>query len=182
MTNPSTSFRLSEPTLCQLQWLADRFGNKTTAVTIAIDRMYQAERRDMQWNRDLIVDELGADNWAEVVAEFDGMDADAIEEWLDDIYPGEQGTHATFARVLVEAVAEKDVGEQLHLVYPTVVPIRALTWLAKAGVHTTEEAHEHIRNGTLESLPGIGSRRAERITMWYTDAADWPAVRRKYNN
>jgi hypothetical protein len=40
----STSFRLAGPAHRQLQWLSQHYGNQTTAVTVAIDRLYHAER------------------------------------------------------------------------------------------------------------------------------------------
>jgi len=46
MTRHPTSFRFPDPTIAQLQRLAERFGNRTTAVIVAIDRLYQSERRD----------------------------------------------------------------------------------------------------------------------------------------
>jgi len=64
-------------------------------------------------------------------------------------------------------------GYDLHLVYPQIVPIRGLIWLARAGVYDTAQVHQHIRNGTLETLPGIGPKRARKITLWYTDGPDW---------
>ena len=39
----STSVRLSGPTRRQLRWLAQRFLNQTTVITMAIDRMYHQE-------------------------------------------------------------------------------------------------------------------------------------------
>ncbi len=64
-------------------------------------------------------------------------------------------------------------GYDLHLVYPQIVPSRGLIWLARAGVYETADVHEHIRNGTLETLRGIGPKRARRITLWYTAGPDW---------
>jgi DNA polymerase/3'-5' exonuclease PolX len=54
------------------------------------------------------------------------------------------------------------------LYYPGIVPIKVLTWLARAGVDTTEEVHKHIRAGTLRTLPGIGPKREAKIVYAYT--------------
>jgi DNA polymerase/3'-5' exonuclease PolX len=70
----------------------------------------------------------------------------------------------------------------LKLIHPGIVPIQVLAWLEQAGVTTTEQVHSHIRNGTLQSLPGIGPSREQRIVMMYTDADDWPKVRALYGH
>jgi len=47
MTRHPTSARFPDPTIAQLEWLRKRFGNRTTAQIVAIDRLYQSERRTL---------------------------------------------------------------------------------------------------------------------------------------
>ena len=69
---------------------------------------------------------------------------------------------------------EGDVTEQRRcLAYPGVVPIRILRRLGAAGVRTTREIHEHIKAGTLRTLPGIGRKYEQDILHYYTVPDDW---------
>ena len=67
--------------------------------------------------------------------------------------------------------------DALLLVRPGIVPIKLLTRLERADVHTTDQVHQHIRSGTLQTLPGIGSRTECEILKYYTRKAvaiyDW---------
>lgn len=51
---------------------------------------------------------------------------------------------------------------------PNLVPVRLLRVLAQNGVMTTTEVHEHIKNGTLMSLRGVGPATAKQIIACYT--------------
>ena len=55
MTRRHTSFRLSEPAIHKLAELAKAYGNKTTVIELAIDRLYQqhhAKERAIQTLRE----------------------------------------------------------------------------------------------------------------------------------
>lgn len=56
------------------------------------------------------------------------------------------------------------------LIYPQILPVRVLHYLSRAGLQTTAQVHEHITNGTLRTLPGIGVKREDEIIHWYTKA------------
>lgn len=60
-------------------------------------------------------------------------------------------------------------GAVTTLISPSVVPIRVLTKLAAAGVHTTAEVHRHIQAGTLQTLSGIGPSWEQHILLFYTE-------------
>jgi len=91
----STSFRLSQATEDRLAWLAARYGNKTTAVAIAIDRLYEAERQgandmriEVRYTQDSV---LGTD--PEAIAELDvKASLEAYEQtvwhYIEDKYNG----------------------------------------------------------------------------------------------
>lgn len=49
MTHP-TSFRLSEPTAQELVWLANVYGNQTTAITVAIHDLFEKKRSTMPFS------------------------------------------------------------------------------------------------------------------------------------
>ncbi len=73
-----------------------------------------------------------------------------------------------------------------ELIYPALVPIRVLHLLAKNGVMTTAQVHEHISAGTLRTLRGVGPYYEKLITVIYTTAR-WhdimtPEVRNKYSS
>lgn len=61
---------------------------------------------------------------------------------------------------------------EYRLIRPGLVPIRILGWLASAGIHATCEVHEHIRRGTLQTLPGIGPKRERHIIAAYTEIVE----------
>ncbi len=54
------------------------------------------------------------------------------------------------------------------MVWPQLVPIRLASILANAGVLKPSAVHEHIRNGTLQSLKGIGSAWESKIIALYS--------------
>ena len=58
-----------------------------------------------------------------------------------------------------------------RLIRPAIVPIRVLTKLAAAGVHTTAAVHQHLEAGTLTRLRGIGPYWAARIERYYSEAS-----------
>jgi hypothetical protein len=62
------------------------------------------------------------------------------------------------------------------LIHPGIVPIRVLSKLTRVGVHTTAQVHEHIRNGTLQTLPGIGPKWEWKIIYYYSDPAPGPGM------
>lgn len=61
------------------------------------------------------------------------------------------------------------MAEARRLVYPGIVPIKVLSALARAGVPTTKQVHQHIMDGTLESLKGIGPKMAAKVLRYYTE-------------
>lgn len=62
--------------------------------------------------------------------------------------------------------------EERLLVCPSLVPIRVLGRLAAVGIHTTAQVHDHIRNGNLRRLKGIGPAWERRIVSYYTEERD----------
>ena len=72
-----------------------------------------------------------------------------------------------------------------ELIYPALVPVTVLHLLAKNGVMTTAQVHEHITHGTLRTLRGVGPYYEMLIMVIYT-TAQWrdimtPEVRDKYS-
>lgn len=57
----------------------------------------------MPWSKWSIVDELGADDWSEVVVEFGHDSISGIQEKLDDIFPDDVSGH----HELAEAIARE---------------------------------------------------------------------------
>ncbi len=62
------------------------------------------------------------------------------------------------------------MSNEMKLIYPGIVPIRILSRLGRAGIHTDKEVHEQIRAGTLRQLPGIGKAYERDILHYYTDS------------
>jgi len=82
----TTSFRLSDPTAHQLDWLAERYGNRTTAVTVAIDRLFAQQRSTMDIETTLTT--LAEVIYSEVFGHLDDKGfrtskVQEIHEWLE---------------------------------------------------------------------------------------------------
>jgi hypothetical protein len=77
-------------------------------------------------NREQIMDELNADDWSTVVAEFDGLDTDAIEAELDAMFPTEDNddlalaTEAALEETRVCILATEDNGT--YEIHPNATP------------------------------------------------------------
>lgn len=57
----------------------------------------------------------------------------------------------------------------LQLTEPDYIPLGLRTKLAMLGLETTEQVHEHIKNGSLSAIRGIGSVTEAEILAKFTN-------------
>jgi hypothetical protein len=76
-----TSFGLYPATIERLRWLGKRYGSKTTAIAIAIDRLYENERGEMDKKRLVCAAEGANENGQSITFLVDAHSGDRVDDY-----------------------------------------------------------------------------------------------------